>query len=244
MRLGIARLLGLVVLACALTLPGSARAFTFLDLGIHAGDPAGPLAAVIVQASDVGDAFQVSWNVDDPALSAEASFLVSSFSASEIVLDVTLSHTTSLADAGLTNAAVMSMGFGVTPSVVAELVAAGDVFDSVGSGSGPLQRFPGGFYLIDVCVFAAGCSGGAIHAGLAAGESDSFQVALSPRHFSFSHGAVLAFFPIKFQTSAGSFEPPGAVGDPGPAIPEPTSVLLYVGGVLVVAGSAGLRRRR
>jgi hypothetical protein len=243
MRLGFARLLGLIVLACATALPGSAHAFTFLDIGLEAGDPAGPLSGVIVQASDVGDSFDVSWSVDDPALSAHATFLVSSFSASEIVLDVTLAHTTSLADSGLANAAVMSMGFGVTPSAVATLVASGAVFDSVGAGNGPLQTFPGGFYLIDVCVFAAGCSGGAIHAGLAAGQSDSFQIALSPRHFSFSHGAILAFFPIKFQSSAGSFEPPGSVGSAGPPIPEPTSVLLYAGGVLVVTGAAGIRRR-
>jgi len=244
MRVGSLRglgLAGLLILACAIGLPGSARAFTFIDLGLQAGDPAGPLSAVVVQASDVGDSFDISWNVGDPALGAEATFLVSSFSASEVVLDITIAHTTNLADSGLANAAVLSMGFGVTPSVVATLVASGEVFDAVGSGNGPLQTFPGGFFLIDVCVFAAGCSGGNINAGLAAGESDSFQIALSPRHFDFSHGLVLASFPIKFQTSAGSFEPPGSVGPP---IPEPTSVLLYAGGVLVVAAGAGLRRRR
>ncbi|HKJ23781.1 MAG TPA: cistern family PEP-CTERM protein [Myxococcota bacterium] len=223
-----------------LVLAGPSQAFTFVDLGTQAGSPAGDLQAVEVLASDAGGSFDVHWGVDDPALSAMATFTVTSFAAGSVVLDITLDHTTDLADSGLTNAAILSMGFGVDPEVVATLSGVGSVFDTVGTGSGPQRTFPGGFKQIDVCIFAAGCSGGSINSGLAAGSSDSFQVTLTPESSDFSDGLTLAFFPIKFQTSAGSFEPPGGFTPP---IPEPTSVLLYAAGVMVV-GVGGQRRRR
>jgi hypothetical protein len=240
MRSRFLAVLGLLLLAGATALPGSARAFTFIDLGQQAGSPAGPLVAVEVLASDVGGSFDVLWSVGDPLLGATATFQVASFSAAQVLLDVTLAHTTDLADSGLANAAVLSMGFGVTPNVVATLAATGTVFDMVSHGSGPQQTFPGGFKQIDVCVFAAGCSGGSISAGLAAGQADAFRISLAPVAGDLSAGLTLAFFPIKFQTSAGSFEPPGSLP---PSMPEPTSVLLYAAGILVVASGAGLYRR-
>jgi len=233
------KFLALTLLCVALG--GPAHAFTFIDLGTQAGEPAGDLQAVNVLAGDVGDSFDVNWLVSDPALSATATFTVTSFSDSSVVLDITLDHTTDLVAAGLSNAAILSMGFGVDPDVVAALTSAGSVFDTVDEGSGGQQSFPGGFKHVDVCIFAAGCSGGSINDGLAAGDTDSFQISLTPVSSDFSDGGVtLAFFPIKFQTSAGSFEPPGGLTPP---IPEPTSVLLYAAGVLVV-GVGGQRLRK
>ena len=229
----------LLLFLAVLVTSGSAQAFTFIDLGTQAGDPPGDLVAVEIQASDVGDAFDIHWTVDDPVLGALATFTVTSFSNDAIVLDITLAHTTDLSDSGLTNAAILSMGFGVDPDVVATLTSTGSVFDMVDEGTGGQQSFPGGFKQIDVCIFAEGCSGGSINAGLAAGDVDSFQITLTPVDADFSNGATLAFFPIKFQTSAGSFEPAGGLAPP---IPEPTSGLLYAGGVFVVA--AGFRRLR
>jgi hypothetical protein len=230
-------LLAAALLGVAFTSP--AHAFTFIDLGSEAGSPSGDLFAVDVAASDVGDSFDVYWSVDDPALSAMATFTVTSFADDAIVLDITLDHTTDLSDAGLRNAAILSMGFGVAPDVVATITSSGSVFDAVDEGSGGQQSFPGGFKHVDVCVFAEGCSGGDVDAGLAAGESDSFQITLSPVSDDFADGVTLAFFPIKFQTSAGSFEPPGSFTPP---IPEPTSAFLYAAGVLVV-GAGGRRLR-
>jgi hypothetical protein len=227
--------LGLVLALVALA--GPARAFTFIDLGSEAGSPSGDLQAVELMPGDAGDAFDVYWSVDDPALSAMASFTVSSYSVDAIVLDITLEHTTDLADSDLSNAAILSMGFGVDPDVVATLTNTGSVFDLVAEGSGAQQSFPGGFKQVDVCIFAAGCSGGSINSGLAAGEMDTFQITLTPVSTDFRAGVTLAFFPIKFQSSAGSFEPPGEFTPP---IPEPTSMALYAVG-LVVAGAGGRR---
>lgn len=230
--------LGLALALVALA--GPARAFTFLDLGSEAGSPSGELQAVQIMPADAGDSFDVYWSVDDPALSAMATFTVSSYSVDSVVLDITLEHTTDLADSDLSNAAILSMGFGVDPDVVATLTDTGSVFDLVDEGSGPHQNFPGGFKHVDVCIFAQGCSGGAIGSGLAAGEMDAFQITLTPVSTDFRAGVTLAFFPIKFQTSAGSFEPPG---DFTPPIPEPSSVALYAIG-LVVAGAGGRRFQR
>jgi len=232
------KLLALTLLFVALG--GPAHAFTFLDLGAQAGDPAGDLQAVNILAGDAGDSFDVSWFVSDPALGAAATFTVTSFSDSAVGLAITLGHTTDLVAAGLENAAILSMGFGVDPDVVATLTSAGSVFGTVDEGSGGQQSFPGGFKQVDVCIFAAGCSGGSVNDGLAAGETDSFQISLTPVSSDFSDGVTLAFFPIKLQTSAGSFEPPG---DLTPPIPEPTSMLLYAAGLLVV-GVGGQRIRK
>jgi hypothetical protein len=220
-------------------LAGTSQAFTFTDLGTQAGNPPSDLQAVGVLASDAGDSFDVYWSVSDPALSAMATFTVTSFSDSSVVLDITLDHTTDLADSGLSNAAILSMGFGVDPDVVATLTSTGSVFDLVDDGSGTQQTFPGGFKQVDVCIFSEGCSGGDINSGLAAGDSDSFQVTLTPTSGDFSSGLTLAFFPLKFQSSAGSFEPAGSFTPP---IPEPTSALLYVAGVMVI-GAGGRRLR-
>jgi hypothetical protein len=228
----------LAVAALALAAPRPAAAFTFVDLGETGGMPEGSLWAVEVGAGDVGSSFEIEWGVDDPALSAVATFTLLGFDADGAVFDIELDHTTDLADSDLENAAILSMGFGVDPDVVATLVSAGSVFDMVSAGTGPQQTYPGEFHQIDVCIFAEGCSGGAIDAGLAAGESDSLRIALEPTDGSFGETFTLAFFPIKFQTSAGSFEPAGA-----PPIPEPTSMLLYAGGV-AVAGAGARRRRR
>lgn len=236
-NLTLAPTLALVVLLGA-GLAGPAQAFTFIDLGEEAGYPAGDLQAVEVTAADEGGSFDVFWSVSDPALSAEATFTITSFSNDEIVLDITLDHTTDLSDSNLINAAILSMGFGVDPDVVATLTSTGSVFDTVAEGSGPQQTFPGGFKQVDVCIFSQGCSGGDINSGLAAGEMDSFQITLTPVSGDFSNGVTLAFFPIKFQSSAGSYEPPGSFT---PMMPEPTSVALYAVGVLIV-GTAGRRR--
>jgi hypothetical protein len=222
-------------LLCGIVLAPAAGAFTMVNLGIQAGNPPADVYAVVMDASDEGDSFAIGWGLGDPVLSASATFTVTSYDAEAIVLDITLHNTTDLSDSGLTKAAILSMGFGVVPDAVGTLTSAGSVFDMVDAGFGGQQQFAGGFKEIDVCIFAQGCAGGNVNLGLQAGGSDSFQITLAPVSTDFSNGTALAFFPVKFQTSLGSYALPGA------PIPEPDAAVAFALGAVIVGAS--LRRR-
>jgi hypothetical protein len=209
----------------------SASALTFFDTGVTGGDPSSSLIGVRLTSADAGSSFELGWTVanvvgsDD--LGATGTFSVVSFSATTITLDVSITNTTVLS-AALTNADLLSVGFGVSPDATASFVSAGSVFDRIGAGSGPQQTYPGGFKGIDVCVYGQNCSGGAVAQGLHAGDSDGFRIAL---HGDFSGGSAdLLYFGAKFQTNVGSYEP-GA----GPAIPEPSAALVFGAGALLVS---------
>ena len=193
--------------------------------------------ATAIQISSSGDSWTVDWFVDASIsgtedLSATSDWLVSSYSSTEIILDVTITNTTTLTGS-LTNADITSFGFGVDPDATATLLSAGSTFNSVDTGSGPNQTYPGGFSGIDVCVFVQNCSGGTVNDGLHAGDSDSLQLLLTG---SFGDITEFLFFPLKFQTNNGSYEPGGNV-------PEP-SILALLGIGLALIGFTHLRRNR
>lgn len=186
-----------------------------------------------------GETFNVDWFVDldntvtTSDLTATSTWTVSSYSSSSIVLDITIANTTLLdLPTTLTEAAIVSFGLGVDPDATATLTTSGSVFDMVGVGSN--QNFPGGFKNIDICLFADGCTGGSVNNGLQAGSSDSLQITLTALT-SFGASTDLLFFPAKFQTTLGSFEPGGTT-----TVPEPTMVGLLAIGLL---GMLVARRR-
>lgn len=203
--------------------------------------------SVALTSADVGGAFNVSWSID-PAeysqnLTAISSWQIIGFTSTTLTLGISITNTTVLGGL-LLQAAVTTFGFGTVPDSTASLSDPGDVFESIGSGSGPKETFPGGFKYIDVCVFASGCSGGSINEGLQAGVSDLMTIALSGI-FGTTPGVTLSIFPIKFQTSGDSYESGGLIR-PGPnpisVVPVPAALPLLGAGLIALGAFA--RRRR
>ena len=227
------RLILLTATTIAVLFATSASAFTMFDTGVSGGNPTSSLIGVTITGADVGDDFDLGWTVanvggtDD--LSATGNFKLVSFSNSAFVLEIDVANTTVLSST-LTNADILSIGFGVNPDAVAAFVSGetGSVFDQVGDGSGPQQTYPGGFDGIDVCVYGQGCSGGAVAEGLHAGNSDLFQLHITG---DFSNGSAdLLYFGAKFQTNLGSFEPGAAQ-----PVPEPSAALVFGIGIAFAA---------
>lgn len=199
--------------------------------------------AQAIQITSSGQHFTVDWSLSlgSNTLSAMSDWTVMSFSATQMVLDISITNSTLLTGT-LTNADITSFGFGVDPNARSRLLVPGKVFDGAGTGNGPQQTFPGSYRGIDVCLFSSGCSGGSVKHALHAGAGDSLQILLTGN---FSSGTVnLLYFPIKFQTSRGSYEPAGCVNCPRVQVPEPPVAVLLGAGLLLIAVADASRRRK
>jgi hypothetical protein len=199
--------------------------------------PNQPVYQANIQASDIGKSFDINWFLGagyqplTQDISATSNWKITSFSNSQIGLEIKVSNTTQLTS--LANANITSFGFGIDPNATATFAQAGAIFDNIGTGQGGQQNYPGGFKAIDICIYADGCNGGNVNNGLVAGATDTIKLALTG---SFGGGASLQFFPVKFQTSAGSYE---LAGQPT-AVPEPITILGL--GVGTIGG--GLLKRK
>jgi hypothetical protein len=225
-------------------LPASAYDVTLN--GRRAGNPVGDLYNVTLDsASDVGRTLDpVKWYV--PAgtsngsettpisLSALLSITVKSFTETALTLGINIANTTQVPTSDY-RASIMSLGFGVSPDATGVSVNGSNVFDTARVQKGQ-QNFVGGFKQIDVCIFAAGCSGGDVKEGLQAGQSTSFDLTiLSKGFYNSAQGTnvvTLSDFPIKFQTANGSYEPAG--------VPEPMTI---VGSAMALGFGAMYKRR-
>jgi hypothetical protein len=218
-----------------------AQALLITNTGSTAGNPAQDLYTVQISPSDVGSSFNVDWLLSGSTpndLKATSTWKVDSFNQNDLVLSISITNDT-IIDSTFNVASLLSFGFGVTPNVTAAFATGGQgaVFDGISKGNGPQQTFPGGFKGIDVCIFAAnGCAGGAQFDGLlghlasAPANSDSIKIDLKGNFGSPVTLATLADFPLKFQTSNGSFE---LAGTPSvPSVPEPGMLFLFGTGLL------------
>lgn len=212
-----------------------------------------------------GDIFEVNWHVDlvevdrdadkdddyhfdddmdSLIISATSLWTIEQYTHNSLVISIALTNTTILSPGLLDTAAITSFGFGVEPDPDSiSLTTPGETFDSISSGQGKHQSFPGGYKEIDVCLFSGSkCSGGKKKHGLQAGESDYLEVSLLG---DFGDSTDLLLFPARFKTSVGSYEPEGEaeitrISSPHSAVPEP-SIMALIGLSLVAV--LGFNRR-
>lgn len=191
--------------------------------------------AAAVTVDSVGDSFTVNFGgniegVDVSGLSASALFEVTSISGNTLVMDITLTNTTSIL---WESARVSAFGFDTNPEIVSASVDS-TVFSNVNLGG----QFPNGFGAVDLCVInnRNNCTGGR-GGGLDIGGSTVLTLALT---FQNPVTAVeLDGFGVRYQSltsSALGFDGDSGTGRPSNPIPEPRSTAMYLLGGLLVAG--------
>jgi hypothetical protein len=211
-----------------------APSLAFILGGLLFAVPAGALTI-----NDINDDFTINWflakngsdndgGVTAPFdLKAQATFDITAISNNSVTLLITFTNQTTPPPGQ--NSGITSFGIGVSPNATGVTFSdAPDAGFTNAVKQNGQQNYPGGFKQIDVCVFTQGCSGGGQPTALAAGASDTFTLVIAGAFT--GHTVTLTPFPIKFQTSAGSFEFAGTEGiNP---TPEPGTVLLLSSGLI------------
>lgn len=208
---------------------------------------ASPAQAALISVDSVGDSFHVVFdgniatqNVAD--LSAEATFLVTAFSANSITFNITLENTTGSLGSGL-GSRVSGLGFDTTPNLTG--ASSTGLFNLAALGG----SYPNQFGNIETCFKDGGapngCQGGG-NGGVTNPNSGVFTVVLN------FNGPITQFtfdkFGVRYQSIDGSNlgvsgTGTGSIQDPPPpTVPEPTSMVLLGTGLIGLVGRK-LRQR-
>lgn len=181
-----------------------------------------PLAAVEAWADSVTfnspTIFPIFYNFITPggaSLTATGSYNVTSFSSSEVLMNVSIQNTTP-------NYVVSSVGFNTNPAVTASFTSAGAVFTGVANDT----NFPS-FQTIQVCAFTSNnCSSSANPLALQPNKSDIFGLKLTG---TFNPTLTLSTFAVKFAGGPeGSFEFQGRAPVPETLLPFGAGFVLFV----------------
>jgi hypothetical protein len=232
------------------TMLGSLRRAACAAAFLGAVAIASPAQAALVTVDSVGDSFhlvfdgnQMNTNVAD--LSAEATFLVTAFSANSITFSISLENTTGSLGSGLSSR-ISGLGFDTTPNLTG--ASATGVFNFAAFNS----SYPNGFGSIETCFKDGGgpnsCQGGG-NGGVDSPNTGAFTVVLN-----FS-GPITQFsfdkFGVRYQSVDGSQYGNSGTGlghlseDPPPTVPEPATMMLLGTGLMgLVAGRRKLRGTR
>lgn len=200
-----------------------------IALGAYGGNAA---AATIDSLDDTVDiTFGGNIGGEDVAgLAASAHISVESIVGNTLVLNVTLTNTSTVL---WEDARVSAFGFDTNPDVVSASLDS-SVYRNVNLGG----QFPNGFGSVDLCVInnRNNCSGGG-RGGLNIGESTVMQLTLN---FASPVSSVeLEGFGVRYQSltsGALGFNGSSGTGTPSTPIPEPRSAAMFLLGGLLVAG--------
>jgi len=199
-------------------------------------------ATASAHATSIGVGGSLSFTFSTPAnthLAADATLTLLSLTSTTAVVDL-LVHNTSSGDVGFTDR-LTALGFRLTPtptassSLAVTFVSGTNAFQHADTPDA-IPSFSG---LQNVCAWVGNnCSAG--NAGLTAGQTDEFRIALAGP---FSGLTTLDFsgIGVKFTDCAGcSFE---IAGVPRTSVPEPSTLLLLGTAVSGLAVAARLRRK-
>ncbi|MBI4693866.1 MAG: cistern family PEP-CTERM protein [Gammaproteobacteria bacterium] len=204
------------------------------------------------------DTFTVYWNITQADVSslpsnviiaAHADFTVLQFSATQMMLSISLYNDTTVGGStpGFGTSGIESFGFYVAPTVTSAQIV--QQSGAVTWAQPTLNtNLTGNFKNLSVCVFTSACNGGPQTGSLQAGASDTLWLSMTGNFAGTTANEIaqvmLSSFPVKFQTTWGSFEVPGSRTDCCEKVPEPPSAALALLGAFALSTGYYRQRRR